>query len=74
MKRLVLMAGLSFCVFGAPAPLTLAQKGRTTYTIVTAKEASPSERRGAADCNTSSTKSPVPASRWWLTIAGPAAT
>jgi hypothetical protein len=49
MKRFALFLGLSICVCGAPAPLTLAKKGQTAYTIVTAKEASPSERRGAAE-------------------------
>ncbi len=49
MKRLILILATGICAFGAPAPLTLAKNGQTTYTIVTAKEASPSEVRAAAE-------------------------
>jgi hypothetical protein len=49
MKRLILILTTGICAFGAPAPLTLAKNGQTTYTIVMAKEASRSEVRAAAE-------------------------
>ncbi|MBI5283152.1 MAG: DUF4838 domain-containing protein [Candidatus Solibacter usitatus] len=52
MKRLILTAVAGLLAYGRPATLTLAANGRTTYTIVRAKEASPSELRAASELQT----------------------